>query len=97
MGWFCYHTKLRRLKSVLKAWHGEFKGKSKRQEEEIIGETEKGDSLAKNSETDQEELSLRMSLKADLLVIYRMEERNLIQKSKLNRLKLGDGNTNFFH
>ena len=34
---------------------------------------------------------------ADLLELYRREERGLIQKSKLNRMKLGDVNTKFFH
>ena len=40
---------------------------------------------------------LKLSIKSDLLAIYRREERDLIQKSKLNWLKSGDENTSFFH
>ena len=36
-------------------------------------------------------------LKANLLELHRREERDLIQKSKLNWMKLGDEDTKFFH
>ena len=39
---------------------------------------------------------LNLSIKSDLLAIYRRERSDLIQKCKLNWLKLGDENTNFF-
>ena len=39
---------------------------------------------------------VKLSIKSDILAIYRREERDLIQKSKLNWLKLGDENTSFF-
>lgn len=43
------------------------------------------------------ELDVRLAIKGDLMNLYIMEERNMIQKSKLNWLKLGDENTSFFH
>ena len=39
---------------------------------------------------------LLLSYKADVLALYKREERDLIQKSKLNWLKLGDENMSFF-
>ena len=44
-----------------------------------------------------ESCNLKWMLKADLLELCRSEERDLIQKSKLNWMKLGDVNTKFFH
>ncbi|TYK01648.1 signal peptide peptidase-like 5 isoform X2 [Cucumis melo var. makuwa] len=41
--------------------------------------------------------NLRLSLEADLLEILRTKERNLLQKSKLTWLMLGDENTSFLH
>lgn len=36
-------------------------------------------------------------LKTELLAFYRLEKVNLIQKSKLNWIRLRDENTSFFH
>ena len=44
-----------------------------------------------------ENSTLKWLMEADLLELFRMEERDLIQKSKLNWMKLGDVNTKFFH
>ena len=44
-----------------------------------------------------ESSTLKWILEADLLELYRREERDLIQKSKLNWMKLGDKHTKFFH
>lgn len=44
-----------------------------------------------------EEISIWTLVKSELLDLYLLEERNLIQKCKLLCLKAGDENTNFFH
>ena len=44
-----------------------------------------------------ESSTIKWMLKADLLELHKREERDLIQKRKLNWMKLGDENTKFFH
>ena len=44
-----------------------------------------------------ESSTLKRLLEADFLELYRREKRDLIQKNKLNWIKLGDVNTNLFH
>lgn len=91
---FVINPKLRRFKGALKTWNVNFKNNLKRQKEAILEEIKK---LEENSDSSNIDLSLRITLRVDLHAIYRTEERNLIQKIKLNWLKLGDENTNFFH
>ena len=62
-----------------------------------MSKLEKYDSVAELIGLNQEELNSRAALQAELLSIYQNEERNFIQKSKLNWLSLGDENTSFFH
>ena len=62
-----------------------------------MSKLEKYDSVAELIGLNQEELNSRAALQAELLSIYQNEERNFIQKSKLNWLSLGDENTGFFH
>ena len=59
----------------------------------LANEEAKDEQLALASESS----NLKWMLKADLLELYRSEERDFIQKNKLNWLKLGDENTKFFH
>lgn len=62
-----------------------------------MSKLEKYDSVAELIGLNQEELNSRAALQAELLSIYQNEERNFIQKSKLNWLSSGDENTGFFH
>ena len=49
-----------------------------------MSKLEKYDSVAELIGLNQEELNSRAALQAELLSIYQNEERNFIQKSKLN-------------
>lgn len=53
--------------------------------------------LAERYGLNDEELAHKSALQADLLSVYRIEERNCIQKSKINWLTVGDENTGLFH
>lgn len=53
-------------------------------------EIERRDFDDENTEVNSMESYIRMSLKAELLSLYQMDERTLVQKSKLNWLNLGD-------
>lgn len=55
------------------------------------------DALADSLPLSEFELESRSSLKAELMSLHKIEEMNLIQKSQLNRIRLGDENTSFFH
>ena len=63
----------------------------------LLMEIENQDLEIKNSEEVGMGREICLSLKAELLSLYRIEERNLMQKSKLNWLSLGDENSCFFH
>lgn len=63
----------------------------------MLKEIEICDSIAKLSGLYPAELASPSSLKADLMSIYRVEERNHIQESKLHWLKERDENSGFFH
>lgn len=89
--------KLRSVKSAVKAWHSEFVEKQKLKEEKLPEEIGKFDEEAENSTNSNLELDRRYNLRAELFNLYMEEERNLIQKSKLNWIRMGDENTRFFH
>ena len=55
------------------------------------------DALADSFLLSEFELESRSSLKAELMSLHKIEEMNLIQKRKLNWIRLGDENTSFFH
>lgn len=55
------------------------------------------DAFAEVSGLKSEEIECRNSLQAELLSIYRIEERSNTQNSKLHWLKVGDENSGFFH
>lgn len=55
------------------------------------------DALADSLPLSEFELESRSSLKAELMSLHKIEEMNLIQKSQLNWIRLGDENTSFFH
>ena len=99
-GWagFILHEQLRSVKLAVKAWNIAAQAKVKKKtEKSLMSKLEKYDSVAELIGLNQEELNSRAALQAELLSIYQNEERNFIQKSKLNWLSLGDENTGFFH
>ena len=99
-GWagFILHEQLRSVKLAVKAWNIAAQAKVKKKtEKSLMSKLEKYDSVAELIGLNQEELNSRVALQAELLSIYQNEEYNFIQKSKLNWLSLGDGNTSFFH
>lgn len=98
-GWVGYviPAKLRKLKIALKTWQTNYKIERRRKEEHILQKLENLESSVEDDESHIAKLSLRLALKAEFLKILKEDERNLIQKSKLNWLKLGDENTSFFH
>ena len=99
VGWagFVLSVKLRKAKEAVKAWFAQFQENQKRKEKELLLEIERWDLLAEEGHLTDGESDLRSSLKTDLMFLYRIEETSLIQKSKLNWLKLGDENTNFIY
>lgn len=98
-GWagFILSAKLRNVKTAVKAWYAEFQKLQKRKEEELLEEIDKWDALSETVRLSPYVIDNRTFLRAELMTIYRLEERNLIQKSKLNWLTLGDENSNFFY
>ena len=78
------------MKEALKIWFVDFQEKQKRSERELLDEIERWDSLAELGQISECENDLRTSLKSGLMIIYKLEEICLIQKSKLHWLKTGD-------
>lgn len=97
-GWanFIISLKLCKVKEKLKTWFAAFELERKRKED-LLSELEFFDSKAEKEDLSNVDLDIRMAIKGDYLQLYLLEERNLIQKTKLNWLKLGDENTSFFH
>ena len=85
------------MKLVVKNWHATHLIDIKQKEERLLRELEIIDELAENVGLNEVELAHRSAIQTELLCIYRTEERNFIQKSKLNWLAVGDENTGFFH
>ncbi|XP_038884537.1 DEAD-box ATP-dependent RNA helicase FANCM isoform X3 [Benincasa hispida] len=94
---FALYSRLRRVKQSVKRWLAEHEKDQKIREESLLKEIKEKDLQADTLENFSAEEDVRVSLKADLLSLYQAEERDLIQKSKLNWLLLGDENTSFFH
>lgn len=82
---------------MLKDWHAANEENHKGMKQRLLEEIEKEDAIIDDADYFTVETDMRSTLKVDLLSLYRIEERNLIQKSKLNWLKLGDENSRFFH
>lgn len=57
--------------------------KTKKAGGNLLEEIGRGDILAENSGYSSLEMDMRLSLKAELLSLYRLEERNLILKVSL--------------
>lgn len=55
----------------------------------MIESINREDLIADNEDSPSTSMDLKASMKAELLSLYRMKERDLIQKSKLNWLNLG--------
>lgn len=85
------------VKNAVKAWLVYFQKNKKRREEDLIKEIESLDAFANLTSLSDSKLASRSSMKAELMFLYRFKEINLIQKSKLNWMQLGDENTSFFH
>ena len=98
-GWagFVICSKLRNLKSSLKSWLVDSERARKNQEESLLQALENEEIKEESQTMSSLDNVLKLSIKSDLIAIYRREERDLIQKCKLNWLKLEDENTSFFH
>lgn len=69
----------------------------RRKEKSLLNELEFLDSKAEDADLSLMDLDICLAVKGDLMELYLLEERNNIQKSKLNWLRMGDENTCFFH
>lgn len=80
-----------------KQWSFQNEKKHKEEEENIISEISLIDEAGKFMGISPSEYAKRCSLKKDLLNLCIKDEKNLIQKSKIQWLKEGDEYSNFFH
>lgn len=98
-GWagFAINLKLRKVKEKLKSWFTDYEKERKRKEKDLVSELEFFDLKAENEALPPLEEDIRLVIRSDWLILYSLEERDLLQKCKLNWLKLGDKNTTFFH
>lgn len=64
--------------------------KMKEKEKLLLSELETLDATADLVGLNEVELCIRSAIKAEILSTYQFEERNLIQKRKLNWLSVGD-------
>ena len=98
-GWagFVIYSKLPNLKSSLKSWFLDRERARKNQEESLLQAFANEEIKVESLNLSSLDKIMKLSIKLDLLARYRREERDLIQKCKLNWLKLGDENTSFFH
>ena len=98
-GWagFILHEQWKKVKQAVKAWHSSTQAKMKENEKLLLSKLESLEATADLVGLNVVEVCIRSAIKAEILSIYQFEERNLIQKSKLNWLSVGDENTEFFH
>ena len=74
------------MKLAVKNWHDTHLIDIKQKDERLLRELEISDGLAKSVGLNEVELAHKSAIQTKLLCIYRTEERNFIQKSKLNWL-----------
>ena len=88
-GWasFILHEQWRR--------HFTTQAKLKEKEKSLLAKLEICDAIADSIGLTEDECVFRSALQAELLGIYHLKERNLIQESKLNWLSVGDENSGF--
>ena len=90
---FILHERMRKVKVAVKAWHMSMQAKLKERENSFLTVLEICDATAEFVGLNAEELVFRSALQLEILSIYQIEERNFIQKRKLNWLAVGDENT----
>ena len=98
-GWmdFVISNKLLSIKGQLKAWHSDTLKKQNGQEKNLLTPIEQEECQLDELESSNGIHLFLLSLKPDLLTLYRRGKRDLIQNSKLKWLILGDENWSFFH
>jgi hypothetical protein len=92
-----WQNKIRFLRKYLRGWTKKMNGVHKKEKTELIEKIEQLDKKAETTMLLQHEVDMKRCLKKRLLQLLREEEIKWYQRSKSDKILMGDNNTKYVH